>query len=94
MMFRPIGGSRVVLTRQMGSGPMVVLVRRDGVTRQMRGGDLKDYLVRRFGVQQATKLYGYHQMLLLHGPHEVQRLLGPDRYVAALVMLREAGLDV
>lgn len=60
----------------------------------MNGADLKDYLVRRFGVQQATKLYGYYQMLILHGPVEVQRTLGPDRYVQVLVMLREAGLDV
>lgn len=73
---------------------MVVTVRRDGIVWRMGGTDLKDYLVRRYGVQKATKLYGYHQMLSLHGATEMQRILGPERYVEVLVMLREAGLDV
>jgi len=73
---------------------MVVTVRRDGVIRRMAGVDFKEYLVGRYGVQKATKLYGFQQMLALRGAAEAQRILGPEHYVEVLVMLREAGLDV
>ena len=50
-------------------------------------------MTRRFGVDKATG-YGYHQLLQRHGAAGTQRVLGPERYVEALVLLREAGLDV
>lgn len=74
---------------------MAVSTRGDSVVVSKMGStDLKDYLVHRFGVQQATKVYGYQQMLMLHGPAEMQRILGPERYVEVLIILREAGLNV
>jgi hypothetical protein len=73
---------------------MVITVRRDEIVWRLSETDLKDYLTRRFGADKATRLYGYHQLLQRHGAAGMQRLLGPDRYVEALVLLREAGLDV
>ena len=73
---------------------MAILARQDSTVLKLGSADLKDYLVRRLGVQQATKVYGYQQMLMLHGPAELQRILGPERYVEILITLRQAGLDV
>jgi hypothetical protein len=73
---------------------MAVMNRRDELVWRMSESDLKDYLRRRFGADKATRLYSYHQLHRLHGAAGMQRLLGPERYVEALVLLREVGLEV
>ena len=73
---------------------MGLTTRQGGAVMKLGSADLKDYLVRRLGVQQATTVYGYQQMLMLHGPAELQRILGPERYVEILITLRQAGLEV
>lgn len=73
---------------------MTVVVRHGDQMWQFGDGDLREYLVRRFGADQAMQLYGHHQLLLRSGPAETQRLLGPERYVEVVVMLRGAGLDI
>jgi hypothetical protein len=73
---------------------MVVSVGRDGAVRRLGSADLKELLINRFGVQRATQIYAYHQLLTRHGTAETQRILGPERFVDALVTLREAGFDI